>query len=165
MDIAMERGEVEGRGSIPYADYVATKPGWIEQGTVVPLVQVGMKKEAKMPNVPLLLDQAVKPEDRPVLEFFSRAATIGRPLATAPGVPKERVAALRAAFQKTITDPKFIEDARRMKMDISPMTGEELTELVNGLLATPKQVQTKVISALQPKQQDAQKVASPKKAK
>src|SRR6478735_6980708 len=84
IDLAMERGEVEGRGTNPYSGWMASKPTWIPEGKIIPLIQAGVEKEPALPNVPLILDQKVKSEDKPLLEFMARGATVGRPLATTP---------------------------------------------------------------------------------
>src|SRR5450631_554346 len=102
IDLAMQRGEVEGRGTNPYSGWMASEPTWIPQKLIIPLIQSGLEKEPELPDVPLIIDQPVKPVDKPLLEFMARAATVGRPLATTPGVPAERVAALRAAFAVTL---------------------------------------------------------------
>ncbi len=123
IDLAMERGEVEGRGTNPYTDYMSAKPTWLPNKIVIPLIQTGLEKEPALPDVPLLLDQKVPPQDRPLLEFMSRSSAVGRPLGTTPGVPADRVAALRAAFQAMIKDRDFMADAKKHNMDIRPMTG------------------------------------------
>src|SRR3954469_5744486 len=124
IDLAMERGEVEGRGTNPYSGWMASKPTWIPEGKIIPLIQAGIEKEPTLPNVPLILDQKVKPEDKPLLEFMARGATVGRPLATTPGVPADRVAALRKAFEATVKDPEFIATAANEHLEIQPQSGE-----------------------------------------
>ena len=138
IDLAMERGEVHGRGTNTYAGYMASKPTWIPEKKLLPLVQAGTTKEAGLPDVPRIVDLKVKPEDQPLLAMMARSSDVGRPLATTPGVPAERVAALRAAFQKTVDDPEFKATAAKENMEIRPMTGEQLTEHINGLLNTPE---------------------------
>ena len=101
-------------------------PHWLPQKIVIPLIQTGLVKEPALPDVPLLLDQPVKPEDKPLLEFMSRSSAVGRPLGTTPGAPADRVAALRAAFTQMIKDKDFMGDANKHNMDIRPMSGEEL---------------------------------------
>ena len=106
IDLAMERGEVEGRGTNPYSSYMATHPTWIPQNKIIPLVQAGVEKEPELPNVPLILDLPVAPaQDRPLLAVHGARSTVGRPLATTPGVPADRVAALRRAFDAAVTRP------------------------------------------------------------
>jgi len=151
IDLAMQRGEVEGRGTNPYSGWMASEPTWIPQKLIIPLIQSGLEKEPELPDVPLIIDQPVKPADRPLLEFMARTATVGRPLATTPGVPAERVAALRAAFAATLKDPDFVATAAKEHMEIKPMTGEKLAEIIAGLLNTPADVRERVKAALQPK--------------
>jgi tripartite-type tricarboxylate transporter receptor subunit TctC len=158
IDLAMERGEVEGRGTNPYSGYMASKPTWIPQKLIIPLIQSGLEKERALPDVPLLLDQPVKPEDKPMLEFMSRGATVGRPLATTPGVPAERIAALRAAFDATLKDPAFIAAAKYEHLDIQPMPADKLAEVIAGMLNAPQDVRNRVKAALEPKGESTIKV-------
>ncbi len=164
VDLAMERGEVEGRGTNPYSDYMAAKPDWIPKKRVIPLIQVGMEKEPALPDVPLLRDQIVREEDRALLEFMSRAVTVGRPLATTPGVPAERVAALRKAFHDTLRDPEFIADAKRQNAEIRPMSGDKLAELYRDLIGAPQDVKDRVKVALEPRKKDTQEIPGGAKA-
>jgi tripartite-type tricarboxylate transporter receptor subunit TctC len=151
IDLAMERGEVEGRGTNPYSSYMASHPDWIPKKLLIPLVQSGVEKERELPDVPLITELAAKPEDKPLLEFMARAAAVGRPLATTPGVPSDRVAALRAAFADMTKDPEFIAAAAREKLEIQPQTGEQLQEIIFGLLSSPADVRERMKIALQPK--------------
>src|SRR4051795_5290259 len=79
IDLAMERGEVEGRGTNPYSGWMASKPTWIPTKQIIPLIQAGIEKEPALPDVPLIVDQPVKAEDKPLLEFMAQASTVGRP--------------------------------------------------------------------------------------
>ena len=158
VDLAMERGEVEGRGTNPYSDYMSAKPEWLPKKRIIPLIQVGMEKEPALPDTPLLRDQPVRAEDKALIEFMSRAVTVGRPLATTPGVPAERVAALRKAFQETLTDPEFIADAKRQNAEVRPMSGEKLAELYRDLIGAPQDVKDRVKIALEPRKTDTQEI-------
>jgi tripartite-type tricarboxylate transporter receptor subunit TctC len=151
IDLAMEREEVEGRGANPYSGWMASKPTWIPQKLIIPLIQAGLEKEPALPDVPLLVDQPVKPEDKPLINFMAQASTVGRPLATTPGVPAERVMALRAAFAATIKDPEFIAAAAHENMAIRPMSGDKLHEIITSLLNAPQDVRERMKIALQPK--------------
>jgi tripartite-type tricarboxylate transporter receptor subunit TctC len=151
IDLAMERGEVEGRGTNPYSSYMASHPTWIPQKLIIPLVQTGLEKEPALPDVPLILDLPVKPEEKPLLQFMARASTVGRPLALTPGVPAERVAALRAAFAATVKDPDFIAAAKQERMEVRPQSGEQIAEIITGLLDTPADVRERMKAVLQPK--------------
>ena len=158
VDLAMERGEVEGRGTNPYSDYMSAKPEWIPKKLAIPLIQVGMEKEPALPDVPLLRDQPVRAEDKLLLEFMSRAVTVGRPLATTPGVPPERVAALRKAFEQTLRDPEFIADAKRQNAEVRPMPGEQLAQLYRDIIGAPQDVKDRVKAALEPRKTDTQEI-------
>ena len=151
IDLAMERGEVEGRGTNPYSGWMASKPTWIPQKLIIPLIQAGVEKEPALPDVPLIVDQPVKPQDKPLLSFMAQSSTVGRPLATTPGVPPERVAALRAAFAATVKDPEFVAAAAQENMEIRPMTGDKLQDIIVGLLGAPQDVRERMKIALQPK--------------
>jgi tripartite-type tricarboxylate transporter receptor subunit TctC len=163
IDLAMERGEVEGRGTNPYSGWMASKPTWIPEKKIIPLIQAGLEKEPELPDVPLILDQKVKPEDKPLLEFMAHASTVGRPLATTPGVPAERVAALHKAFEDTVKDPEFIAAAKHEHMQIRPMSAQKLRGIIDALLNAPQDVRDRMKVALTPK--DLTRVKGQKKKK
>ncbi len=165
IDLAMERGEVHGRGTNPYSGYMASKPTWIPKGLIIPIMQAGSSKEPGLSNVPLIVEQQAKPEDKPLLEMMARTSDIGRPLATTPGVPPERFAALKSAFQKTLQDPEFLADAKRGNMTIRPMTGEQLAALINSVLDAPADVKARMKAALSPKAEQMTKTKSGDKKK
>jgi hypothetical protein len=150
VNLAMERGEVEGRATNPWASYQAVDPHYIEQKLINPIIQVGMKKERDLPNVPLLRDLAKNAEQQGILDFMSRGVAVGRPIATTPGVPAERVAALRAAFDATLKDPEFLAEAKTQRAEIEPMTGAELAQLINEIIGAPADLRERVKVAIQP---------------
>ena len=95
-------------------------------------------KDPALPDVPLMRDlKAINPADQAVLEFMSKATVVGRPIATTPSVPPDRVAALRRAFDLTLKDPDFIKEAQTQRAEIQPMTGAELTQIVHEIIAHP----------------------------
>lgn len=163
VDLAMENGEVEGRGTNPLSGYKTSKPHYLKDKLINPLIQVGLRREPELPNVPLLLEQDVPAQDKPLLEFMSLAVAVGRPVATSPGVPPERVAALRKAFQATLKDPEFIAEAAKMQAEIRPQTGEELAGIINKLISAPQTVKDRVKVALEPKASDAETRPKPPK--
>jgi tripartite-type tricarboxylate transporter receptor subunit TctC len=151
VNLAMERGEVEGRSSSPWPSYLAATPHYVLDKLIHPLVQVGLDKEPELPHVPLLRDLARNEQERQILDFMSLAVAIGRPVATTPGVPAERVAALRKAFDLTLADPAFMADANRQRLEIRAMAGGELADLVRRVIETPVDIREKVKLAIQPK--------------
>ena len=151
VDLAMEREEVEGRGTNPYVSYLAQSPRFITDKLIIPIIQTGLTKDSHLPDVPLARDLAKRPEDRDIIDFFSRAVAVGRPVATTPGTPPDRVAALRRSFDATILDPEFIKNAQNERAEIEPMKGEELERIVNEIIGTPPDVLARVKRALESK--------------
>jgi tripartite-type tricarboxylate transporter receptor subunit TctC len=150
INIAMERGEVEGRATNPWASYIATDPNYVQQKLIIPVIQMGMTKEADLPDVPLMRDLARNPADQAVLDFMSKSVSVGRPIATTPGVPAERIAALRKAFDDTLKDPAFIQEAKTQRAEIQPMTGGQLAQIVKEIIDAPAELRERVKVVIQP---------------
>lgn len=148
IDLAMERGEVAGRGGQSWSGWKAGRPEWVRDKKLNYLVQVGLKKDPEIPNVPLLLDLAKGKKARAIIKLFSAQVSLGRPMYVVPEVPKARVAILRAAFDKTMTDAKFLADAKKLNFDISPTSGVELQQIVADMMATPKEFLAEAKSAM-----------------
>lgn len=166
MNLAMERGEIHARGANPLASWKATKPDWLKENKLTFLIQVGLEREPELPNVPLLTEVVKGDSDKEAIaRFLTNNVIVGRPFAVAPGVPKERLAALRQAYEKTVVAPKFLAEARQQKMDIRSMTGERLQALVEEILATPQSVRDKVKVAITAKGAEVRKGAKKKKKK
>jgi tripartite-type tricarboxylate transporter receptor subunit TctC len=140
INLAMERGEVGGRGSNSWASWKSTHPQWLAEHKIIILVQVGIKKNPELPDVPLMQDLAKNDMDRKVLAFLSAGTAISRPLVTTPDTPPERVEMLRRAFEATMKDPDFIAEAKKTKTDISPMTGPQAQAIAAATVATPRDV-------------------------
>src|SRR5438132_12676945 len=140
INLAMERGEVGGRGSNSWASWKSTRPQWLAEKKIYILVQVGVKRNPELSDVPTMQELAKNDSDRQVLAFISADTAISRPLVTNQGVPRERVAALRRAFDATVKDPQFLAEAERSKTDISPMTGEEAQKIAAATINTPPDV-------------------------
>jgi tripartite-type tricarboxylate transporter receptor subunit TctC len=138
VNLAMERGEVEVRGSNSWTSFKTTRPDWIAEHKVNILVQIGLKKADDLPDVPLLIDLAKNDDDRRLLRTLSASTNIGRPIFTAPGVPAERIEALRKAFNTMVHDPAFLAEAKREKFDIDPSTGEAMQAIVEEMMSIPK---------------------------
>jgi tripartite-type tricarboxylate transporter receptor subunit TctC len=142
--LAMERGEVEGYGANPWNSLLSASPELVKEGKLRIIVQVGVKKENDLPDVPVLADLATNSEQRAILEFVAKAFAVGRPIATTPGVPPERLAALRKAFDETIVDPAFIEAATKIGAEIKPVYADALQNLMNDVINAPQSVKDKV---------------------
>jgi tripartite-type tricarboxylate transporter receptor subunit TctC len=140
VNLAMERGEVGGRGANSWASWKSTRPQWIADNKIHILVQIGLKRHPDLADVPLLTELAANEEDRQVLAFISADTGITRAVVTTPDVPPERVAALRHAFDATMKDPEFLAEAEKAKMDISPSSGEEAQKVADSIVDTPAAV-------------------------
>jgi tripartite-type tricarboxylate transporter receptor subunit TctC len=148
VDMAMERGEVQGRGSNPWASYKAVRPDWVREGKIVPLVQVGMTKDPELPDVPRLVDLATNDEQRRMFEFVSTDVAMERPYAGPPGVPADRLAAYRQGFEQMAKDPEFLAVAKHQDMDINLHTGEQVEKMVHHTTSTPPEIIAKVKAAV-----------------
>ena len=140
INLAMERGEVAGRGSNSWAAWKSTRPEWVRDKKLSILVQIGLTKAPDLPDVPLLMDLAQNESDRAVLKLLSASTTIGRPIFTTPQAPADRVRVMRESFEKMVRDTAFLEQARRESFDINPVSGEELQRIVAEIVATPKSI-------------------------
>jgi tripartite-type tricarboxylate transporter receptor subunit TctC len=149
INLAMERGELDGHANSTWTSLQAMLANEVRGGKVNVLIQTGLRKEAELPEVPLLSDLVRgDPKKETIAQFLSLAGAIARPLAAPPGVPDERVEMLRRAFDATMRDPEFLAEARAQRSDVEPMTGEETAAAIARLLATPKSVIADVQAAL-----------------
>jgi tripartite-type tricarboxylate transporter receptor subunit TctC len=154
VDLAMERGEVQGRGSVVLASYEATRPDWIKEHKINILFQIGLEKEPKLPDVPLLIDLAKDANQKLLFELASADTVLGRPIVAPQNVPQDRVAALRQAFDDTMSDPAFLAEIEKRRMEISPTSGDKVQSVIKSMLAAPPDVvatYAKIISADAPK--------------
>src|SRR5580704_15982548 len=140
VNLAMERGEVDGRASNSWAAWKSTHLDWVTGKKIIVLAQIGLKRTPDLKDVPLLFELANNDADRQVLTFLSADTAIARALVTTPDTPPERVAALRRAFDATVRDPEFLAEADKADMDISPMTGEDSQKIADSIVNTPPDV-------------------------
>jgi len=140
VNLAMERGEVGGRGSNSWASWKATHPQWLAEKKIYILVQIALKRHAELADVPTMMELAKNEEDRAVLAFLSADIPISRAYVTTPGTPADRVAALRRAFDATMKDPAFLAEAQKANVDVSPSTGEEAQKFSDLIANTPPAV-------------------------
>ena len=141
--LAMERGEVAGRGTQSLAGWKAQKADWIADHKLNWLAQGGFARHPELPVVPLLIDYAKTPEDRQIVELFLAPDEISRPFLAGPGVPPERLEALRQAFDDVMKDEAFMAEAKSMKIEINPMSGAKAESIVRKLLDMPPSVVAK----------------------
>src|SRR5262249_25724607 len=127
--LAMERGEVD--GICESLDSVSGKrPTWIPDKKVTILFQGGAAPNPELKDIPFVVDLAHTPEDRQAIEFLYAGQGIGRPFVAPPDLPADRVKMLRDAFNATMKDPEFLDDARRNMLGVEPEDGEHLAALI-----------------------------------
>ncbi len=136
VNLAMERGEVEVRASNSWASWKATSAEWIADKKINFIMQVGLQRHPDLKSVPLLLELTQNEADRDILRFLSAETAIARSMVLAPGAPKERIEALRRAYDAVMADPQFIADADKAKMDVSAMKGEDAQPIADGIVNT-----------------------------
>jgi tripartite-type tricarboxylate transporter receptor subunit TctC len=161
VDHAMEQGEVEGRGSNQWSAWKAIHPDWLRDKKIVVLVQIGLRKEADLPDVPLLTELAQNDEQRRMLQFVSEAQAMDAPLAGPPGIPPAISASLRGAFDTMVKDAGFRADADKLAIDLGPLTGDEVGKLVTSIITTSPVVVDKVRTIIAPPN-EANKSAPPR---
>jgi tripartite-type tricarboxylate transporter receptor subunit TctC len=148
--LAMERGEVHGTWA-NWSTLKAIASDWIRDNKIRMLAQWDLKKHPELPDVPMFLDVAKTEADKQALELELARLEFGRPFFMPPKVPAERVEAVRRAFDATMKDPAFLEDAKKLKIEVDPLTGEQVGDLVGRLYRTPAEVVNRVRAAMEVK--------------
>ena len=147
INLAIERGEVQGMGGLGWASVKAQTPHWISEKKIKVLAQYGFKRYAELPDVPTMLELAKAEPDRQAMRMLFARTEYGRPYFLPPDVPAERVRALRRAFDATMKDPEFLAEAEKTKLTVSPLPGEELQKLVTEVSNLPPALLEKVRAA------------------
>ncbi len=142
--LAIERGEVEGRCGFGWASLKATRPDWAQQRKINLLAQFSYKPHPELKDVPLMIDLVSKPEDKRALQLVFATQEMGRPFTAPPGTPPDRLAVLRKAFLAALADPVLVAEADKQGMEIDPISGEEITQILVDLYDTPKEIVDRV---------------------
>ena len=139
--LAMEKGELDGTFGSGWGALKTDQPDWVRNKTVRILVQHGLTRNKELPDVPLLLDWAKTTEDQQLLQILMARTIFAKPYFGPPGVPADRLAALRRAFDKTVVDKDFLAEAARVQaVPEEPMTGENVKATVAKLSDFPPSV-------------------------
>jgi tripartite-type tricarboxylate transporter receptor subunit TctC len=134
INLAMERGEVEARNNT-WSSWKATRPDWLRDKKISVIVQSGPR--APDLDAPLVRDLATTDEQRSIVDLVFSGCALGRPLAITPGVPADRVATLRSAFDQAVKDPEFLADAKAANFDVDPIHGIDMQKTIAHILDTP----------------------------
>jgi tripartite-type tricarboxylate transporter receptor subunit TctC len=141
--LAMERGEVDGLCGLSWSTLKTRHAQWMKDKKINIVVQAAFKKEPEMADVPLIVDLTKDQEKLQILKIFLAAQEMARPFAAPPGIPEDRKAALIAAFDATVKDPEFLAEAKKLDLDVNPVSGKAIDKLLVELYATPKDVLAK----------------------
>jgi tripartite-type tricarboxylate transporter receptor subunit TctC len=142
--LAMERGEVTGNGGTTWASLKATQTQWLQDGKVRVILQYGLSKHPELPNVPWIYDYAKSADDRAAMNLVFARQEFGRPYAAPPDVPAPIIAVLRKAFDETMKDPAFLAEAEKRRLDLDPISGEDIQKLVTDLYSASPEVIARV---------------------
>jgi tripartite-type tricarboxylate transporter receptor subunit TctC len=136
--LAMERGEVDITGAYGLPGMLATHPDWVNKGGAALIYQAALKRSPLIPNVPTLPELALSDEGKAILGAIASTAEIGRSIISGPGVPVERLAALRQAFTRMVKDSDFIAACDKRHLMLDPASGEDMDAIVKQTFALPK---------------------------
>ena len=149
INVAIERGELEGNGGIGWQSVRTQTPEWITDRKITVIAQYRLQRDPALADAPTMLELAKTPQDRAALTMMFARTEYGRPYFAPPDVPAARVEALRRAFDATMRYPDFIADAAQLQLELSPMRGEDVQRLVTQLADTPSDVAARVRAALE----------------
>jgi tripartite-type tricarboxylate transporter receptor subunit TctC len=155
LTMAVESGEAEGICGLSWSTMKASRPDWISGKKLNVIVQMSMERLPDLPDVPSVLDIVTDPERKRVLELILIRQETGRPFASAPDTPKERLAALRKAFDATMKDPEFLADAERNQMEIEPLTGAQIEDFLTKAYSASPDIIAKAAALVEPTGQKA----------
>ncbi len=148
INLALESGEVQGTIAA-WTTLKTLSAAWLAEKKIKVIAQWALRPNPELGDVPNVLDAATTDAERDALRLVMARLDIGRPFFLPPGVPADRVAALRAAFDATMKDPEYLAEAEKLKIDVDPLTGAELAALVAQVAATPADTVARVRAALE----------------
>jgi tripartite-type tricarboxylate transporter receptor subunit TctC len=148
VNLALERGEVDGRCGWSWSSVKSTRANWMSEKKITILMQLSLAKHPDLPDVPLIVDLAKNEEQRQILKLIFARQALGRPFLAPPGVPADRVAILRKAFMDTMADKEFLAEADKAQLEITPIAGEQIQKLVAEVYQTPAAVAHKASEIL-----------------
>jgi tripartite-type tricarboxylate transporter receptor subunit TctC len=146
--LAMERGELDGVCGIDWTTIKAQRPHWIKQKQINIIAQTAFRKDPDLPQVPLIMELTKDPEKLQILKLFVSAQELARPFAAPPGIPADRAATLIAAFDATMKDPDFLAETAKHQMEVAPVSGKKLAEMLAEIYTTPEDILAKARVAM-----------------
>ena len=146
--LAMERGEVDGLCGISWSTIKSRHADWIKGHKINIPVQAALQKDPDLPDVPIATDLAKGEEQTQILKLLLATQVLARPFAAPPGMPADRKAILRKAFDDTMNDPEFRAEASKLRLDVNPISGSSIDALLKEIYETPKAVVAKAAKAI-----------------
>ena len=146
--LAMERGEVDGLCGLSWSTLKSRHMQWMKEKKINIVVQAAFKREPELGDVPLISDMAKTPEQQQILKLILASQEMARPFAAPPGLPEDRKAALISAFEQTMKDPEFLAEAKKLELDVNPVSAKAIDQLLAQLYATPRSVLEKAAQAI-----------------
>jgi tripartite-type tricarboxylate transporter receptor subunit TctC len=142
LNLALQRGEVEAR-AFSLTSVKGQRSDWVKEKKINFIAQAGVNRAHELADVPLLTELAKNEEERAILSLISSPPSLGRPFTAPPDVPADRIALLRKAFANALKDKAFLEEAEKLRLDIEPMSAEEVTKIVSDVVNASTEVVAK----------------------
>jgi tripartite-type tricarboxylate transporter receptor subunit TctC len=138
--LAMERHEVDGRCGWSWTSLLSRNKALLDTNAIDLTLQIGLTKDKALPHVPLIMELTDDPLKQAALKLIVSRQSIARPFAAPPGVPEARARLLRQAFEATMNDPEFLDEAKNLNLDVAPVSGAEVEALLKDIYASPREV-------------------------
>jgi tripartite-type tricarboxylate transporter receptor subunit TctC len=140
INLGMERGEVGGRCGWSWSSLLSQSKSLLDDKKINIVLQLALQKHEDLPNVPSVMDLPTTPQNKAALKLIVSRQSIARPFAAPPGLPAQRLNALRAAFDATMKDPQFLAEAKRLDLEVRPVSGADVQKLIKEIYTTPPDV-------------------------
>jgi tripartite-type tricarboxylate transporter receptor subunit TctC len=140
INLGMQRGEVGGRCGWSWSSLLSQSKSLLDQKKINIVIQLALQKHEDLPDVPSVMDLPTTPQNKAALKLIVSRQSIARPFAAPPGLPPARLQALRAAFDATMKDPQFLAEAKRLELEVRPVSGGDVEKLIKEIYATPPDV-------------------------
>jgi tripartite-type tricarboxylate transporter receptor subunit TctC len=140
INLGMERGEVTGRCGWSWSSLLSQSKPLLDGKKINIVLQLALEKHEDLPNVPLVMDLPTTPQNKAALKLITSRQSIARPFAAPPGIPADRLKALRDGFDATMKDPQFLAEAKRLDLEVRPVSGADVEKLIKEIYATPPDV-------------------------
>jgi hypothetical protein len=138
--LSLQRGEVDGRCGWSWSSLISRNRALYDSKQIIVPLQLGLRKHPDLPDVPLVMDLSNDPKVKAALKMIFARQAMARPFAAPAGIPPERLKALRDAFDATMRDPAFLQEAKTLELEVAPVRGVEIEQLIKEIYATPPDI-------------------------